>query len=91
MKILKQEDISKWEYQYKCAQCNSELLVEQGDLSYTYVDGDMRDQTAGYDTYHASCPVCSQRFYIDEVNLPKILQIQVKKKSQSSGYGNYYR
>ncbi len=86
MKILKQEDISNWEYKHVCSSCDSELLVEPSDLKHQE-SYDQRD--GSYDgTFTSKCPVCSQVFYIPAKVIPKRLQIQVKQQ-QKDYYDNH--
>ncbi len=82
MKILKRPD-NNWKYLYTCNQCSAELEVEKTDVSYTHLDGDCREP--GYDKWEATCPVCSFKFTILAKDIPKIVQLEIKKKEIYSG------
>ena len=74
MKILKQEDISKWNYEYKCTKCNTDLLIDKDDLHY------MSDYYNSDESFYADCVVCDNRFYIEPVIVPALLKVQLRKK-----------
>lgn len=86
MKVIKKQDVSGWTYKHTCTNCESELEAEPKDLTHTHYNGDMREP--GYDTFTASCPVCFQSFSVAPTKIPKLIQIQVKQRSTSSG--NYF-
>lgn len=84
MKILKQEDTSKWGFRTTCDNCDSELLVEASDLHHLYHEGyGMREPS--WDEYFATCPVCSKIVGIPESKIPKALRVSVKAKSGPVG------
>lgn len=88
MKVVKRTDVSKWSYKHICSNCDSELEVETKDLKHHYYDGDMREP--GYDSFTAECAVCSQQFTIPSNKIPKLIQVEAKKK-YPTGAGGYYR
>lgn len=86
MKIIKKQDVSGWAFKHTCTNCESELQVEPSDLRHSSYPGDMRE--SGYETFTANCVVCSQSFTIANDKIPKLIQIEVKKRSSSTG--GYY-
>lgn len=89
MKVIKKQDVSGWEFKHTCSNCESELQVEQSDLRYSSYPGDQRE--SGCETFTASCAVCNQSFEIAITNIPKLIRIEVKKRSASSSGGYYDR
>jgi len=90
MKVLKRPDTS-WSYKHTCAQCTAELEVEKSDVKYHHYSGDFREPE--YETWQATCPVCSSVFSINEKNIPKIVQIEIKSNRTAStqyGGGGYF-
>jgi len=85
MKVLKQPDTT-WSMKHTCTHCTAELEVEKSDVKFTSYPGDFRDP--GYDTWTATCPVCSNAFHIKEATIPKVVQIEIKKRHPDNGpYG----
>ncbi len=88
MKIIKKQDVSGWNYKYTCSNCESELEVESSDLTYKhYTSMDQREPS--YDSFSVSCLVCGQSHIVPGKNIPKLIQIEAKKRS-SSGSGGYF-
>lgn len=86
MKIIKKEDVSRWNYKHKCINCDTELLIEAADVKYYHYDGDFREPS--YDTYTANCIVCGKSFNIPIRDVPKLIQVEARKRQpvKSSGY-----
>jgi hypothetical protein len=82
MKIIKRPD-STWSYKHTCKQCTAELEVEKGDVKHHSYNGDQREP--GYETWQATCPVCSSAFDIPINVIPKIVQIEIKNGLPSAG------
>lgn len=82
MKILKKPDTT-WSYKHTCKQCAAELEVEKGDVKYTHHSGDYRDPS--YETWQATCPVCTSIFEIPCNIIPKIIQLEIKKGLPAAG------
>lgn len=82
MKIVKKPDVSGWKFLYHCSKCDSDLEVDSSDLKYNYYAGDQRDPS--YESYSASCAVCNDNFPVSTSNIPKLIQIEVKKKHSSA-------
>lgn len=87
MKVISKADISEWSYKHICQNCDSELLVESSDLKYHYYEGDMREP--GYSTYECNCSVCDEKFCVPFNNIPKLVQLEAKKRATSTG-GSYF-
>ena len=86
MKVLKKLDVSNWRYKKTCEKCDSELEIEVSDVKHQHYSGDQRDPS--YDEYWANCPVCSAKLQITKDKMPKLIQIQVEKKTTGGGsYG----
>lgn len=81
MKVISRPDVSNWEFKHKCSDCESELLVDQNDLKYNSYPGDFREP--GYETFSANCAVCGKSFNILVNNIPKLVQLNVKKRMPS--------
>lgn len=75
MKILNKVDISDWSYKHHCEQCDSDLELDKSDVCY--FDGGPRNDG---ESYFAHCAVCSQRFYISERLIPKLLKLEIRRK-----------
>lgn len=88
MKVIKKQDVSNWSHKHTCVNCESELEVESKDLRYSRVDGDPREP--GYDSFTATCCVCSQSFSVPTNKIPKLVQVEVKGRGRSSGGGSYW-
>lgn len=84
MKIIKAPD-TNWTRKHTCANCTAELEVEKGDVKYRYHSGDSRDPS--YETWTATCPICKTDFNIPEANLPKAVQVEIKKRTDNGPYG----
>ncbi len=86
MKVLKKADVSNWSYKHTCSGCDSELQIEAADISYRYYDGDMREP--GYDSYSTNCCVCSASINVPGNKIPKLLQVEIKNRTnrRSSNY-----
>jgi hypothetical protein len=80
MKIIKKADASQWSYKFSCGSCYSELEAEASDIVYKNFPGDYRE--SGYETFSLTCPVCNQSHSLRKDNLPKIVQLEAKKKSR---------
>jgi hypothetical protein len=80
MKIIKKPDTSTWKYTFTCASCTAELEAEATDIVYNYYSGDYRE--SGYETFSLTCPVCSHSHTLKKDFLPKIVQLEAKKKSR---------
>jgi hypothetical protein len=87
MKVLKTTDTSKWSYKFTCAQCESELEAERGDVKHQHYSGDFREPS--YDVYTVSCPICKRSQTIPMDKIPKALQIQIKNKKFSNPEVSY--
>lgn len=83
MKILKQPN-TQWSKKHTCVNCTAELEIEKKDVVFTHYDGDMREP--GYDTWTTHCPICSTTIHVKEDELPKAVQVEIKKKSSGSSY-----
>lgn len=86
MKVLKKPDVSNWSLKKTCGKCDTELEIEVSDVKHQYYNGDFRDP--GYDDYWANCPVCSAKLAVPKDSMPKLIRIQVEKKTTTSG-GSY--
>jgi len=75
MKVINKVDISDWQYKYHCVQCDADLELDKDDVRYFY--GGQRDG----DSYYADCIVCSQRFYISEKLIPKLLRLKIRNRA----------
>lgn len=82
MKILKKPD-TNWSLRHTCTNCTAELEVEKGDVKYHSYPGDQRDP--GYDTWTATCPVCSALIDVPVSKIPKAVQVEIKRGLASSG------
>jgi hypothetical protein len=80
MKILNKIDVSDWSYKHHCDNCDSDLELDKNDICYFY--GGQRDG----DSYFANCAVCSQRFYISESLIPKLLRLEIRIKPTAEKY-----
>lgn len=78
MKIISQVDISDWSYPYSCKKCDSELEVYGTDLKYQHYSGYGRDDD--YEEYFTNCIVCGDKFIISCLDIPKLLQLEIKKR-----------
>lgn len=78
MKILRQPDVSNWNKKHTCTNCTSELLIEESDLKYHYYAGDFREPSS--ESFSANCAVCNQGIHVPFNEIPKLIQINVKKK-----------
>lgn len=85
MKIISKPDISNWSYKYKCMTCDAELEIEDGDLAYE--DGGQRDG----DVYIAYCPCCNSKIYISTDKVPKLLGLQIRKRTNIRNNEGYYK
>ncbi len=83
MKVIKKQDVSGWSYKYTCTNCESELEVEPSDIKHTHYSGDQREDP--YDTFTVYCAVCLQSHTILLDKIPKLIQIEVKKRSSRGG------
>ncbi len=88
MKVISKVDVSNWSHKHKCIHCDSELELDNKDIQYTYVNGDQREMTSGYEKFYANCAVCSNQFTIETALIPKALQLNVRKRSND--YASYY-
>jgi hypothetical protein len=82
MKVIKKPDTA-WSYKHTCANCTAELEVEKSDVRYYHYDGDQREP--GYETWSATCPICSTNFDIPANTLPKAVQVEIKKGLSTRG------
>lgn len=89
MKIIKRPDTA-WTMKHTCSNCTAELEIEKGDVKFNSYPGDFRDP--GYETWSASCPICSQSISIREASIPKAVQVEIKKGLPAAGtsYGGGY-
>ena len=78
MKVLKKVETKGWSYKHTCANCDSELEAEGGDLKYDYYPGDFRDPS--YESFHCTCPECGQQFTVPTNKIPKLLQLAAKAR-----------
>jgi hypothetical protein len=78
MKILKQPDISKWEYRFTCAGCNCELLATKDDIKYSSYEGYYNEPSS--EAFYLECPVCQGHSSLEALTLPALLKIEVKKR-----------
>jgi len=89
MKVLKKVDVSNWSYKHHCKTCDSDLEIESKDLKYYYYSGDQREpQYSATESFSCACAVCSTTINIPKADIPKLLQIEAKARSNSS---NNYR
>lgn len=90
MKVIKKTEITNWSHKHICGNCDSELEVESTDIKYTLHDGDQRDPS--YETWSATCPVCSNSFNIAPDKIPKLIRVEAKNrfKPAYSGSGRDY-
>lgn len=84
MKILKRPDTA-WSLKHTCVNCTAELEVEKGDVKFHSHPGDFRDP--GYETWSASCPICSANFDIPVTKIPKAVQVEIKNRRDNGPYG----
>lgn len=77
MKII-HKPATDWTYKHTCKFCDTELEVEKSDVKYSFQSGYGRD--SDYDYWSAKCPVCNESFSIPAAKIPKIVQIEIKKK-----------
>lgn len=89
MKILQQEDISKWNQLCNCYRCNSKLQAEGDDLYFKRVKksgSDPRDPSDHYeylaDTYYVICPVCKNEIAIDSIKIPYLLRSKAETRGK---------
>jgi hypothetical protein len=82
MKIIKQPDF-EWTKRHTCTNCTAELEVEKQDVTFTHYSGDMREPS--YDTWTASCPICAHTITIKEDEIPKAVQVVIKRRGS---FGN---
>jgi len=82
MKIIKAPN-TNWTYKYVCGACTAELEVEKQDVTCTHYDGHGRERS--YESWTSSCPICSTTINIDDEAIPKAVQIEIKRKSNSGG------
>lgn len=87
MKVIKMEDISDWGFHHTCEDCDSELEVEKEDLLYSSSPGTQREE--GYESFQASCAVCMTYFDVPINHIPKLLQLEVKKRTNRSATNGY--
>ena len=86
MKVLKRPD-TNWSIKHTCANCTAELEVEKNDVKFHSYPGDFRDP--GYETWSATCPVCSAGFDIAVAKIPKAVQVEIKNRHPDNGpYGS---
>lgn len=82
MKILKKAESTAWKHVFTCGKCESELEAEAIDVVHEHHAGDMRDPS--YDSYHVTCPVCSQKHILTFVEMPKVVQLEAQKRSSNA-------
>ncbi len=85
MKIIKAPS-TQWSKKHTCVNCTAELEIEKQDVTFTHYSGDVREP--GYDTWTTHCPICAATIHIKEEELPKAVQIEIKKKNVSGS--SYY-
>lgn len=84
MKVISQQKVNDWNCKVTCHHCDSELLVESGDLRCTVYDQDPRERYS--EEYSAICVVCNHKLPIPQEKLPKIVKILAKNKTNSGSY-----
>ena len=77
MKIVKKTDTTNWSHKHICSQCDTELLIEKGDIKYKYEPGDFRDPS--YESWFCNCPVCSAGIHVPADRIPKAVQVEIKQ------------
>lgn len=82
MKILKRPDTA-WSLKHTCSHCTAELEVEKGDVKHNSYPGDFREP--GYETWSATCPICSVSFDIPVTKIPKAVQVEIKRGLPAAG------
>jgi hypothetical protein len=82
MKIIKKQDTTNWTYKHICSGCDTELEIEAKDLIHRHYDGDFREP--GYDKYSANCAVCQCDISVQENKIPRLIQIEAKKRSSGN-------
>ena len=78
MKIIKKTDTATWNYPYTCSKCDTEMLVEKGDLVYKYLEPD-RPGGNGDGVFSFYCLECHDKVRMLTDRIPKMVQIEVKK------------
>jgi transcription elongation factor Elf1 len=82
MKILKKAEANTWKHVFTCEKCESELEAEAIDVIHVHHAGDMRDPS--YDSYHVTCAVCDHKHDLMTNKLPKVVQLEAKKRSSNA-------
>ena len=88
MKIISQPDVSGWKLKHECSKCDSVLEIEAHDLQYKYYSGDQRDYSSASESFTCNCIVCGNVFYVANDSIPKLIQIEAKKRSETKSYGS---
>lgn len=82
MKVIKKQDTTNWSYKHNCSNCESELEVESRDVVY-YFYSSCDPRESSYASYQASCAVCQKTFTIPSAKIPKLIQLEAKKRYES--------
>lgn len=80
METIFKMDTSNWEQHHDCRVCDSKLKINMHDLIF------QKELQGFYDTesenYYVSCPICSNLSYVQQQDIPKLVQLEVKENAQ---------
>lgn len=79
MKVLSKPDTSNWSAKHTCSNCDSNLEINGEDLIYELENVGYYDMES--DAYYVDCPVCSELSYVQESEIPKLVRIEAKNRS----------
>lgn len=89
MKILNKVDISNWKFFHTCVICETEMEADQSDLKYQPING--APWESDYDEFYFYCPTCNEKIRVPSKEMPKLLQLEVKKAQNKSEVAGPWR
>ncbi len=80
METIFKMDTGNWEQHHDCRVCDSKLKINMHDLIF------QKELQGFYDieseNYYVSCPICSNLSYVQQQDIPKLIQLEVKGNDQ---------
>jgi hypothetical protein len=85
MKIIKKVDVSNWNFHTTCSNCETEMEADKDDVKCIHHassdSGGYGGYSPAYDEFCIHCPVCQNKITVPTKELPKLIQVEVKKKN----------
>lgn len=79
MQVISKPDTNNWSTKHTCDNCDSKLEINGEDIIYKLECQGFYDIES--DAYYVDCPVCSELSYVQESEIPKLVCIEAKNRS----------